>query len=84
MKKHSFLLFAIPVFLVGGLHTNSSFSLPPQERSPDPFQNGILSAEIKMHNGAPTLFLDGRPVFYGAWWVSPPQTRAGRPPMFRR
>ncbi len=72
MKKHSFLLFAIPVFLVGGLHTNSSFSLPPLERSPDPFQNGILSAEIKMHNGAPTLFLDGRPVFYGAWWVSPP------------
>ena len=38
----------------------------------DPFRAGFPSAEIRIHNGAPTLFLDGKPQFYGAWWVSPP------------
>ncbi|TSA15507.1 hypothetical protein D4R75_14910 [bacterium] len=43
-----------------------------QERSSDPFKNGFYSAEIRQHNGAPTLFLDGQPAFYRTWWVSPP------------
>jgi hypothetical protein len=31
------------------------------------------SAQIKLHNGTPTLFVDGKPAFYGAWWCSAPQ-----------
>jgi len=31
------------------------------------------SAQIKLHNGTPTLFLDGKPAFYGVWWCSAPQ-----------
>jgi len=31
------------------------------------------SPQIILHNGTPTLFLDGKPVFYGAWWCSAPQ-----------
>jgi hypothetical protein len=33
-----------------------------------------LPAEVRVYNGAPTVFLAGRPVFYGAWWGSPPRT----------
>jgi hypothetical protein len=45
-----------------------------KDRGIDPFKNGFRSAEVKTYNGAPTLFLDGKPAFYGAWWVSPPTT----------
>jgi len=31
------------------------------------------SAQIKLHNGTPTLFLDGKPAFYGSWWCSAPE-----------
>jgi hypothetical protein len=31
-----------------------------------------MSAEIKEFQGTPTLFLDGKPVFYGLMWGSPP------------
>jgi hypothetical protein len=38
--------------------------------------NGLAAtggaAEVKMHNGAPALFLDGQPVFAGLYWVSAP------------
>jgi len=32
-----------------------------------------LLAEVKPHNGAPTLFLNGRPAFPGIYWVSGPE-----------
>ncbi|MGD2295150.1 MAG: beta-galactosidase [Candidatus Aminicenantes bacterium] len=28
--------------------------------------------QIKNHNGAPTLFVDGKPTFYGTWWCPAP------------
>ena len=34
------------------------------------------SAQIKLHNGAPTLFVDGKPAFYGSWWCSAPEVDA--------
>jgi hypothetical protein len=34
---------------------------------------GLLRAEVKPHKGAPTLFLDGKPAFSGALWVSAPE-----------
>lgn len=30
-------------------------------------------AQIKLYNGTPTLFLEGKPVFYGVWWCSAPE-----------
>jgi hypothetical protein len=39
--------------------------------SSEPFR-APLPAAVRMHNGAPTVFFGGRPVFYGAWWGSPP------------
>src|SRR3972149_5408798 len=35
--------------------------------------NGPLPAEVKFHNGAPALFLNGRPSFPGIYWVSGPE-----------
>lgn len=32
-----------------------------------------LTAEIKPHNGAPTLFLNGRPTFAAIYWVAAPE-----------
>lgn len=29
--------------------------------------------EIKNHNGTPTLFIDGKPSFYGTWWTAAPE-----------
>jgi hypothetical protein len=31
-----------------------------------------MIAHVKTHNGTPTLFLDGKPAFYGLMWGSPP------------
>ena len=31
-----------------------------------------MTAEIKRHHGTPTLFIDGKPVFYGLMWGSAP------------
>ena len=28
--------------------------------------------EIKLHNGTPTLFINGSPMFYGVWWCPAP------------
>ena len=66
-------LFLVPSLLFLSLiRIGSPSSQAGQERSHDPFRNGFTSAEIREHNGAPTLFLDGQPAFYGTWWVSPP------------
>jgi hypothetical protein len=32
-----------------------------------------MTAKVEFHHGAPTLFLDGKPVFYGLMWGSPPE-----------
>ncbi len=29
--------------------------------------------EVEVHNGAPTLFIDGKPAFYGTWWTAAPE-----------
>ena len=34
-------------------------------------------AEVRMHNGVPTAFIDGRPVFYAAAWFPLPGTEPG-------
>lgn len=34
----------------------------------------ILRAEVKIHNGRPVLFLNGRPTFPGIWWVTAPSS----------
>jgi hypothetical protein len=44
----------------------------PQGAQENAFRNGFSTAEIKPYKGAPTLFLDGKPAFYGTWWSSPP------------
>lgn len=40
-------------------------------RPPEHFRSP-LPAEVWVHNGAPTVFFGGQPVFYGSWWGSPP------------
>jgi len=37
-----------------------------------------LLAQVRSHNGTPTLFLNGEPVFAGMCWVSPPLTEGWR------
>jgi len=32
----------------------------------------VLRAEVKIYNGRPALFLNGRPTFPGLWWVTAP------------
>jgi hypothetical protein len=36
-----------------------------------------MRAEVRRHNGTPTLFLDGRPVFYNANWLTARPTPEG-------
>ena len=73
MKKTLGLRFVLLLSLIL-LGANDLISLPRQEKRHDPFSSGFSTAEIKPHNGAPTLFLDGKPAFYGTWWTSPPTT----------
>ncbi|HTY38491.1 MAG TPA: hypothetical protein VMH23_15340 [Bacteroidota bacterium] len=72
MKRATHLLLALPLFSMCLLQHDPTIPLSRQEAGSDPFKNGFASAEIRLHNGAPTLFLDGKPLFYGTWWVSPP------------
>ena len=72
MKRASLFYLVLPLISLLLLLTDVSFALPRQEPTRDSFRYGFTSAEIKPHNGAPTLFLDGKPVFYGTWWTSPP------------
>ena len=44
----------------------------------------IPFAEIKRHNGTPTLFLEGKPAFYGTWWCSAPEDDRWRNEGFAR
>jgi hypothetical protein len=44
-----------------------------------------MTAHIKIHNGTPTLFLDGQPAFDGLMWSSPPAPDSwGMAPVARR
>lgn len=72
MKEANHRFFSLAVISMMLLFTGSSDSRPRQEGVDDSFKNGFTSADIKHHNGAPTLFLDGKPAFYGTWWSSPP------------
>ncbi len=36
-------------------------------------KQAAFAAEVKLHNGAPALFLDGKPVFAAINWVSCPR-----------
>jgi hypothetical protein len=44
---------------------------------PLPFLSSPLresfSYQVKDHNGTPTLFIDGKPVFYATWWLPAPE-----------
>ena len=41
-------------------------------------QNSRLVAQVRSHNGTPTLFLNGEPVFAGMCWVSTPTIEGWR------
>ena len=41
-------------------------------------KNSRLVAQVRSHNGTPTLFLNGEPVFAGMCWVSTPLTEGWR------
>jgi hypothetical protein len=72
MKIRAFFILILPCLILNPSCVGTSVGLFCQERSYDPLKNGFCSSEVKKYNGAPTLFLDGEPVFYDAWWVSPP------------
>ena len=74
MNSLSLLLGILLAFCPNLFQSDSSIALLRQEKGEDEPKNGFSFAEIRMHNGAPTLFLDGKPTFYGSWWVSPPTT----------
>ena len=62
---------SISVTVLVVLHGNLC-ACAPQGAQENAFRNGFSTAEIKPYKGAPTLFLDGKPAFYGTWWSSPP------------
>lgn len=76
MTKAHLRLLNIPLACFLLLSVGAAPLLARQKGSSDAFKNGFTSAEIKLHNGAPTLFLDGTPAFYGTWWTSPPTTES--------
>ena len=45
----------------------------PEARSGHLAEHSLL-AEVKLHNGTPTLFLNGRPSFPGIYWVPAPES----------
>ena len=60
-----------PGSLLGKVDPGKALGIPAAQtgRSAD----SPLLAQVKSHNGAPTLFLNGRPTFPGIFWVSGPE-----------
>jgi hypothetical protein len=77
MKRRE-VLRILPLSLAGAglLKGGSGPSRIPQPLSPPsdrPVQKSSLAAAVKPHNGLPTLFLNGEPVFAGMYWVLAPE-----------
>ena len=49
--------------------TEAAGQVPARATSAQP-----VVAEVKLHTGTPTLFLNGKPAFGAMCWVSPPST----------
>jgi hypothetical protein len=62
-------LVFFPLFLFDGY----SRSLSPDIFFKDHTDESSFSYQIKEHNGTPTLHIDGKPVFYGMWWLAAPE-----------
>lgn len=75
MKKTYFLILGIiflavfPFLLLDG----SSPSLSPEISDQKRIDKTLFSYQIKEYNGAPALYIDGKPVFYGMWWLAAPE-----------
>jgi hypothetical protein len=69
VKRRDVLRMA-PLAAAGALTRGKvrDLSEPLDGRAP----GGVTTAEVKVHNGSPALFLDGRPVFAAINWVSGP------------
>jgi len=59
----AYLLLSIPIKGEGN-HRKKQQS---QDKKKD------FSYRIKEHNGSPTLFINGKPSFYGTWWTAAPE-----------
>ncbi len=75
MKRRD-VLKALPLSIAGmtGLARMSS----PGALETASLQNVPQVVEVRPHNGTPTLFLNGEPVFAGMCWASPPSTDGWR------
>ena len=76
MKRREVLRF-LPLSLAGmkllAKDANPSFG-PPSLSDLSPLkQKEVLATEVRIHNGTPTLFLNGQPAFAGISWVAAPE-----------
>jgi len=62
----------VMIFFASTVQTQNRTNRQENKRPTDPYNKGYHIAEVRTYNGAPTFFLDGKPEFYGSWWVSPP------------
>ena len=66
----SSVFLAVFLFLLLG---GSSYSSSPEISDQKRIEKTLFSYQVKEHNGAPALLIDGKPVFYGIWWVAAPE-----------
>jgi hypothetical protein len=62
------LVFLLLLLLDGNPHISA-----PEILSKNQTDISLFSYQIKEHNGAPTLYIDGKPEFYGMWWLAAPE-----------
>jgi hypothetical protein len=72
MKRRDVLRIA-PLAAAGAVVGESARGLLwPSVNAWMPARPGVAAAEVKLHNGSPALWLDGKPVFAAINWVSGP------------
>jgi len=72
MKRRDVLRMA-PLAAAGTVVGESARGLLwPSANAWMPARPGVAAAEVKLHNGSPALWLDGKPVFAAINWVSGP------------
>jgi len=75
MKRTYFLIFGIILLAVflSFLPDVYSYSFSPEIPSQKRIGRSLFSYQIREYNGAPALYIDGKPVFYGMWWLTAPE-----------
>lgn len=75
MKRMNFLILGVALLAVFSFLILEGYCFSPLPEISDHMRTDktLFSYKIKKYNGAPALHIDGKPVFYGMWWLAAPE-----------